>query len=275
MSDDSISYQMKTAWTRVHVGVFLLPGFSPSWHQEIMALCLRGAPFTVVSHSTAGALLRLDGCSRYPVHLLARSRWAWQGVHVHRTSALPPCDVIRVGPIPSTDASRTLLDLGAVCDIDEVETALECALHRGMTSVPRLRRRLEQVGGRGRPGAAILRQLLDLRDPNTRPAQSVLEVRFLQRLRRAKAPSPVRQLQVRTPGGRRFLDFSWPGAKLAVEVGGREAHSGPAAEQRDSKRHNELTALGWRVLYFTWDDVEFRMDYVVACIMNELRPRLR
>jgi very-short-patch-repair endonuclease len=120
----------------------------------------------------------------------------------------------------------------------------------------------------------VLRRLLDLRDPKARPAQSVLEVKFLRRIRGRGLPAPVRQLQVKTDTGRRFLDFAWPHAGLDVEVGGRRSHSGPAAEQRDSKRHNELTSLGWRVLYFTWDDIEHRIDYVVRCIERELRPQL-
>ncbi|MFP5352548.1 MAG: endonuclease domain-containing protein [Actinomycetota bacterium] len=70
------------------------------------------------------------------------------------------------------------------------------------------------------------------------------------------------------------MDFAFPTLLLGIEVGGRDAHSGPAAEQRDSRRHNELTQLGWRILYFTWDDVDHRIDYVIACIEEELRPRL-
>lgn len=275
MADGAITYQLRNGWRSVHRGLFLLPGFAPCWEQSVLAACLRGGPSTVASHSTAGALLHLDGCDRMAIHLWSSHFWTSPGVNVHRTRALPDCDRTNVGAIPVTNASRTLLDLGAVCDEEVVEIALECALRRGMTSIPRLRWRLEEVGGKGRPGSAVLRRLIDLRDPKARPPQSVLEVRFLRRIRRSGLPPPVRQLEVATGSGRRFLDFAWPHARLAVEVGGRGSHSGPAAEQRDSKRHNELTSLGWRVLYFTWDDVEHRIEYVVACIERELRPRLR
>ena len=274
LTDAAIAYRLKTVWTRVDNGVFLLPGFPESWQQRVMALCLRREGEVFASHSTAGALLVLDGCRPRPIHLLARSVWkAGAEVHIHRTGALPPCDLTRVGAIPCTDASRTLLDLGATCHPDEVELALECALHRGMTSIARLRWRLQQVGGRGRPGTAVLSRLLDLRDPALRPAQSVLEVRFLQRLRRARVEAPVRQFPVKAEGRIRFLDFAWPEKMLAVEVGGRHAHAGPAAEQKDSRRHNELTHRGWRILYFTWDDVEHRADYVIGCVRTELADR--
>lgn len=271
MSDTSITYHARRSWTSIEAGVFMLPGFAPSWEQKIMALCLREA---VASHSTAGVLLGLDGCEREPIHVLARTKLSCGYATVHRTGSLPACDLGNSGPIRITNASRTLVDLGAVCDEETVEFALECALRRGMTSIPRLRWRLDQVGGRGRRGSAVLRRLLDLRDPDTRPAQSVLEVKFLRRLRGRRLPSPVRQLEVHTGRQRRYLDFAWPHARLDVEVGGRRSHSGPAAEQRDSRRHNELTALGWTVLYFTWDDVDHRIDYVISSIEKELRPQL-
>lgn len=274
MSNGSITYQLGAGWHPVYRGIFVLPGFAACWEQSVLAACLRGGAGTVASHSTAGALMGLDRCGREITHVWSPHHWSSPEVKVHRTRTLPACDCTLVGAIPITEASRTLLDLGAVCDEETVEAALECALRRGLTSIPRLRWRLEKVGGRGRPGSAVLRRLLDLRDPKARPAESVLEVNFLRGIRRAQLPSPVRQFRVETANGRRFLDFAWPRAHLAVEVGGRRFHSGPAAAQRDSRRHNELTSLGWRVLYFTWDDIEHRMDYVIECIEKELRPRL-
>ena len=192
----------------------------------VMALCLRREGEVFASQHDGRTLLKLDGCRQEPIHLLARSVWkAGPGVRIHRTAALPACDITRVGAI------------------------------------------------RGRPGTAALSRLLGLRDPAARPAQSVLEVRFLQRLRHAKVSSPVRQFQAKTSKGMRYLDFAWPQSMLAVEVGGGAAHAGPAAQQKDSQRHNELTHLGWRILYFTWADVEHRMDYVVECIQTELAAR--
>lgn len=132
-------------------------------------------------------------------------------------------------------------------DEEAVEIALEWALHRGQTSVPRLRWRLKEIGGRGRRGAGTLRRLLEQLDPETRPAQSVLEVKFARALRKARLPRCVRQFAVQLEGGRKcYIDFAFPDVRLGIEVGGRAFHSGPVAEQRDSIRHNQLTALGWR-----------------------------
>lgn len=275
MTPSAISHRLGAGWESLHRGVYLLPGFERTWEQGVLAACMRGGPSCVASHTTAAALHRLDGCRRSePIHLYAPSGWRAPGVRIHRTRNLPACDVISVGTIPTTECSRTLLDLGAIAEEEVVELALECALHRGLTSVPRLRWRLQEVGGRGRPGAAVLRRLLDLREGHGRPAQSVLEVKFMRAIRQAGLPSPQRQLCVKTQHGRRYIDFAFPTLLLGVEVGGRRAHSGPAAEQRDSRRHNELTNLGWRILYFTWDDIDDRIHYVIRCIEDELRPRL-
>ncbi|MFP5352547.1 MAG: hypothetical protein ACLGIB_08300 [Actinomycetota bacterium] len=199
MTPGAISHRLGLGWESVHRGVYLLPGFAPAWEQEVLAACMRGGRGCVASHSTAAALHGLDGCRRSePIHLYADTGWRASGVKVHRTRTLPTCDVMSVGPTPATECSRTLLDLGAVADEEVVEMALECALHRGLTSVPRLRWRLEQVGGRGRPGAALLRRLLDLREGHGRPAQSVLEVKFMRAIRQAGLPQPQRQLCIKT-----------------------------------------------------------------------------
>ena len=274
MSDSRIARRLAEGGWRSRSGVLLLPGFQTSWHQELMHALLRAGDGAVASHRSAGALLGLDGMRPGVVEIYARHLKSSGHLIVHRSSSLPECDLTRIGPIPTTNVSRTLVDLGAVVDEEAVEVALESALHRRQTSVARLRWRLAEVGGRGHRGAGTLRRLLDQRDPETRPAQSALEVKFARALRKSRIPNCVRQFPVRLEGGRkRYIDFAFPDARLGVEVGGREFHSGPAAEQRDSLRHNQLTALGWRLLYFTWHDVEQRIDYVIDSIRAELGPR--
>lgn len=48
------------------------------------------------------------------------------------------------------------------------------------------------------------------------------------------------------------LDFAWPEAKVAVEVDGREFHTGSDAFESDRERLRHLTAAGWKVLPVTW-----------------------
>ena len=47
-------------------------------------------------------------------------------------------------------------------------------------------------------------------------------------------------------------------------------HSDAGAFQRDRRRGNDLSAAGWNVLHFTYNDLLFRPDYVVERIQRAL-----
>jgi very-short-patch-repair endonuclease len=66
--------------------------------------------------------------------------------------------------------------------------------------------------------------------------------------------------------GRYRLDFAWPPVKLAAEVDGYEAHGARSAFYRDRDRQNDLVALGWTLLRFTWTDVIRRPAHVASTI---------
>ena len=85
--------------------------------------------------------------------------------------------------------------------------------------------------------------------------------------RRGRLPSPTRQ----HPVGRRRIDLAYPHVKLGIELLGGRDHSTARARQYDALRHNELCALGWSVLYFTYEDVVHRPKYVLATIRMELK----
>jgi very-short-patch-repair endonuclease len=55
-----------------------------------------------------------------------------------------------------------------------------------------------------------------------------------------------------------------------LEVDGRAAHETRAARERDRARDAHLTALGWRVLRFTWFQVNHRPDWVAEMVRKAL-----
>lgn len=63
-----------------------------------------------------------------------------------------------------------------------------------------------------------------------------------------------------------ILDFYCPGARLAVEIDGRQ-HASEEALRYDDERTRGLAARGIRVLRFTNDDVVQRPAFVVDQIM--------
>jgi very-short-patch-repair endonuclease len=169
---------------------------------------------------------------------------------------------------------RTLLDLGSVVDEGRLEAAFESAYRRGLTDPERVRRRLLTGGTRGSPGPAALKRILAARG-NAEPAGSVLEVKFIRLARRGHLPPFECQWRVSDGDGLAGrIDFACPDLRLGVEVGGKGSHTGPAAEERDSRRHNRLTAQGWRMLYFGWSDVVNRPEHVLHVVRSE-HSRLR
>jgi len=62
------------------------------------------------------------------------------------------------------------------------------------------------------------------------------------------------------------VDFSFEPVPLLVEVGGRRGHSSDAERAKDARRRNELQALGFVVLEFTYLDIHQRPNDVIAML---------
>ena len=62
----------------------------------------------------------------------------------------------------------------------------------------------------------------------------------------------------------------WPQQPLIVETDGFEFHSGRTAFERDRARDAEHQARGFRVLRFTWRQLEDRPELVVARLAQTL-----
>lgn len=239
-----------------------------------MAACLSWGAGAVASHRAAAPLWRLDGVPAGAVELIVlrgRDRIA-PGI-VHR-SPLSPVDITVVDAIPVTTPARTLIDLAAVVPAEVVVEALDDALRRGLVTMPRLRWRLAQVGGRGRPGIAAMRALVEQRDPAAPVPMSVFERRLLRALGRCGLPRPVLQHQVRSSGRLvAVVDFAFPVARLAIEADGYRWHAGRARWDHDRTRSNRLTTLGWRVIHVTWTDLVQRPGEVAETVRKALRAR--
>jgi very-short-patch-repair endonuclease len=103
---------------------------------------------------------------------------------------------------------------------------------------------------RCRNGNVQIRTLLSEIEPG---AQAESE-RLLHRiLRRAGIRGWVAQFEIRLPGGLAYVDVAFPNHKIVIEVDGRRTHDADSDQfESDRTRQNQLIALGWRVLRFTW-----------------------
>lgn len=264
-------------WEQIHPGVYRIGGAPESWHQSLAAAVLAAGPGAVASHRSAAALWRLPGFPRSgdPELIIPRARQrrrATTAIAVRRAE-LPAVDVVHMAGIPVTSAARTVLDLAAVAADVPLEEALDDALRRGLFSLPRLRWRLDELGGPGRAGTAAMRALLADRRESPTP-QSVFERRMLRLLVRSRVPRPVVQHPIKD-GGRlvAIVDFAFPSARIAIECDGYRWHAGCARWAHDLDRRNALTSLGWRVVHVTWDDLRSRPDQILDAIRSLLAPR--
>jgi very-short-patch-repair endonuclease len=243
----------------VHPGVYRVAGSPESPEQKILAACLWTGG--VASHRTAACLWRLDGVEPGSLEISSLRRVRSTEIKAYRRH-LPAGHVTRIGRIPVTTVPRTLFDLGSVADTATVEAAVTDALQRQRTTLARLRSCLEEAGGKGRPGASVLRSILEAL--GEQPIESVLELKLLRLLRRHGLPEPVCQFGIRKGSAVvARIDLAYPELRLAIEADGSRFHSGPDAWRRDLARRNILTSLGWHVIHVTWPDLNERPRRVV------------
>jgi hypothetical protein len=110
---------------RLFPGVYRVVGAFRSARQRALAACLYAGDSAMVSHATAGALLRLDGIRSRSVHVsvLHAVRRSSGLLTLHRTVDLPETDCVVVDGIPCTNGTRSILDLAGVVDAERLATA--------------------------------------------------------------------------------------------------------------------------------------------------------
>ena len=262
-------------WLAVHRCVYRSAAFPTSPLQAIKAACLALGERAAASHRAAGYILGLDGIDqpRVEVSIDSPRRSTLEGVVIHRVKSLPACDVSIVRSIPTTNASRTIVDAGAVVDEETVELLLEDALRRGLTTIPRLEWRMKELCGRGRAGCTALRNILRERESG-RPTGSGLEVKLDRLIRRSGLPKPIRQYEIHD--GSSFVarpDFAYPGVKVAVEADSYRWHTGRGAWERELERRNEMQRLGWLIIHVTKKDIQKRPGSVIDDLGSALKRR--
>ena len=264
-SDSAIATMIKSGRLEI-----ILPGVvrataSPlTWELEAMAGCLRSIGNIWLSHGSAAVIHRFNGFEKNGLELTSTRRLRPQRGHeIHLVGEMPICDVETVRNLPITTPVRTLIDLAAVVDEETLEIALDDAVYTGKVRLPRLRWRLDELGGKKRPGVTNLRSLLEARGDGVMVPTTVLETKLVRVLRTARLP--VAQTQHRFHENGHFVarvDFAYPEQRVIIEVDGARWHSGRQARIKDAQRDNYFNLKGWTVLRFTWEDLERRPEHV-------------
>ena len=131
-----------------------------------------------------------------------------------------------------------------------------------------IERRLESLGGKGRPGSGRLRAVLTDRGSSA-AAASRLEVKVWRALRGA-GMRPVRQHPVQVGATTYRIDAAFPQWRLGVEGQGDAFHRSQLQRRREYRRLADLVSISWRIIPVTWEDITIDADAVVERVVRAL-----
>lgn len=130
---------------------------------------------------------------------------------------------------------------------------------------------LRDLARRGRPGIRLMREIIDERRDNWRPADSGLEFRFAELAQRAGATDLVRQVDVGDEHGWiGRVDFVDRRRRIVVETDTALHHGSLTDRRYDENRRARLRLAGWQVIVVTDFDVFHRPEMVVAMLRDAL-----
>ena len=170
--------------------------------------------------------------------------------------------------------ARTIIDLAAQLRPERLEEVLDHALAAKLVSLYQVRHRLRVLGTRGRGGAAVLAGLVATRlEGSPRPRERG-ERHLEQVLVDHGLPLGQREFEIVLPDGRtRRPDRAYPEVGLAIQIDSYRHHSSLSDWAADLTRDNDLVAIGWGTLVFTYQDLEKHPSRVARVIEETLRRR--
>jgi hypothetical protein len=261
------------SWTREHSNVYRIRAAPATFEGRAFAAVLAGGPGALASFTTAGRLLQVEvGLDGIHITVPNRRRVRIPGVVVHRPVRVGKKDTTRVGVIPVTSPSRTIIDLAAVLAAPALEDAIDDLRRRALIDVPKLAARVGRMNPAGRRGIVLLRRLLAERVGVAVPGSNrERDVGAL--LKDAGLPAPVPQYVICDEGGRFVaqVDYAYPEARLVVEFDGYEKHSSRRQWENDLVRQNAVSELGWRFLRISSRQADNAPHRVIDLVSGRLR----
>jgi len=249
-------------FVRLHPGVYTWSGtpitpLTRQWGAIVAAGTDADGTGRLVALSHRAAASRI-GTAVFDAEQLVEITIAGEGrprlseVTLHRANDLKATAITpRYGP-PTTTAARTLLDLSVTKPLLAGKVMEEWLAARKVT-ISALRGAIGDHRRHGRAGPNALAELLEGRTLGDLVPDSTLEGEFGEILTRYGVPLPVHHFVVASDGTViAELDWSYPGSMVALEVNGYGVHLQSRHRwEHDLDRHNELTKLGWSILYYS------------------------
>ncbi|MEA2408842.1 MAG: hypothetical protein QOE69_2961 [Thermoleophilaceae bacterium] len=265
LGSDAIDHRLQLGrLCAVHRGVYTIGTRRLTQHGRWMAAVLTSGDGAVLSYRAAAALWGMRRGTRLEV-TVPTGRRAGRGIQIHR--ALLPSDETTIHQgIPTTTVPRTLLDLSAVVQPDELRSAVRQAEQLGLRDplwLGDLAARYPR-----KPGIPSVKAVVKEAQQGLTHIRSELEERFQAFLIRRKLPLPKTNVLIEGLE----VDCAWPEQRVIVELDGHASHAGPHAFENDRARDRRLEAAGWRVIRITWRQLHEAPDEVEADLRRLLAP---
>jgi very-short-patch-repair endonuclease len=258
VGSDAIDHRVRVGRLyRVHRGVYSVVGRRLLTRRGFwMAGVLACGPGAVLSYLAAAALWGIRGGSRVEV-TVPRGRKARPGIRLHYAN-LPADEVTTHHGIPVTTVPRTLFDLSAVVQRDELRGAFRQAEQLRLTDPLGVGPLIERYPRK--PGIPILKAVFKEAQRGLGIVKSEFEERFQAFLLNTAFPSPKTNVKIEGLE----VDCAWPEQRLIVELDGRATHDTHQAFEDDRARDRRLEAAGWRVIRVTWRQLHDTPDELEA-----------
>lgn len=270
-----LRHAVRRGWLRpLRHGIYAVVGSPPSRWQPLMAAALAAGPDGVISHRSAAVIHRFHGVKAGLPELSYRNRGGRRltGVTIHRPCDLGGDDIVIQRGVRLTAPVRTVIDLAPSIGDDLLGRILDEGAIKRLWTAEQVLGHLDQMGSRGRPGAARLRRQLLLRLEEGNP-DSPLEQRVI-RVLRPHVPAFKIHYADTFDGERIEMDLAWLDLKIDGEVDGMDVRSRSRTKfKRERLRQNVLAKYGWRILHFTSDmDDKELVAQIAALLPADWRP---
>jgi very-short-patch-repair endonuclease len=248
-----------------HGGVYRVAG-APRTPDAEAWLAVLGAK-AVLSYLSAAEWWGITVPNDGRIHVTRRDRQrllTGKSIRVHRTLLVPSAVTNRFG-LPITTRPETLMDCLGWVAIGPARDLLDRAFQQPWLTRQDIERRLDEQAGRwgNKQLARLLRESM--------PDAEAKSERKLHRILKVAGIAGWRGNMPIVLDGRGFrIDVAFPDLMLAIEVDGWAFHRNKQRRDRDILKVNGLTKAGWRVLIFSWEDVNERPDYVLTTITSVL-----
>jgi hypothetical protein len=258
---------------RLERELYAVAGAPKTKRQAIRAAVLAAEPNGVASHRCAPEVWGLPGFTNQPVEVSIPHGCdhEFKLGKLHQSCLLPEEHVTVVNGIRVTTPARMLFDLAADLTWKRLERAANSALAMRLVTVVDLRRMLNELGKRGRPGTRRFRLLVEKLERARGHAESGLEDDFLILVTDAGLPEPRLQVDFYDDDG--FIgrvDSVWGPQLVIAEVDSDWLHTAPLDEEADALRDKRLRALGYEVVRCSEHQIRRRPEYVVRTLREKL-----